>query len=193
MGEFSEPSVFDLRGLNAALDRSKRRYAIISTTFIAILSGFGLVLLVAGWLKVASGSGYPVEVIALLGGGLWSCLLVVMVACGLRWTRPGAESVSTDSKQIELRYRKRPPSLIVWGDPNLRFELRDYSSTPAGSRSVDVRYTLLLKGRQTALSEESYRAILEQIRTHGLLDAVGSAPWWSPDSATVHRVHAALR
>ncbi len=188
MSGSSEPLVFDVRSENTVLNESKRRYAVISICFAALLIGFALTLLVAGVIALANSSQSMARVALLLVGGTWAAIIAGLVISGLRWRHPGAESIVVDSLRVELRYQNCTSSVTRWKDPGLRIELRDYVSIPGRAATAGVAYTIYLKGSQTALNEPAFRAIMHQISVHGLPDSVGGPRWWSADTAKVHRV-----
>jgi len=183
------PLTYDLRQVNTDLDRSKRRTAMISTGFVAVLIAVSVVLAVSLAPKAARGSITAYQMIVLVGGIVWIAVIVGIVLRGLRWRKPGAEAIKIDDRGIEISFPDPRIDNLWWADRSLRIVLQDYSGPGSGNVSVLTRHLLLASGRETVLTSEEFRAILNEVDKLGLLhDSHSSGFWETSAPAQIHVV-----
>ena len=180
---------FDLRSLNINLNQSKRRLAVASVAFAILLAAVAIVLIVSYVPRLLNSSITELQLLVFIVALPVLSALVVILGWGLRWKKPGAESIRVGPWNLELRFPKRPAIILNWSDPKLRFELHDYSGTRSTRLSIVARYFILIDGTDSALSLEAFRAIEEQIAARRLLNQVRNASQWrAPVGVKVHSI-----
>jgi hypothetical protein len=162
---------------------------MISTGFLALLIAVAVVLAVALVPKAAGGSITAYQMIVLVGGIAGIAVIVGIVLRGLRWRQPGAEAIKIDDRGLEISFPDPRIVKLRWADRSLRIVLQDYSGPGSGNMSVLTRHLLFASGRETALTPEAFRAILNAVDELGLLHESHSSGFWETSApAQIHVV-----
>jgi hypothetical protein len=191
----AEPDLeFDLRTLNLNLNQSKRRLAVVSWGFALFLAAVACVLTLSYVPLLLNRSIAEYQFLTFIVAVPVLVALVVTLARGLRWKKPGAEWIRLSPHRLEVAFPGRPSVVLDWSDPKLQFELHDYSGVRSEGLSIFARYFLLIGGTDSALTPEAFRAIEDQIAACGLLEQVESASQWrAPSGVKVYSIRAKPR
>lgn len=174
-------TVFDLSQPSARIwptTRRMRRVAIGVAVFL-VLIGVDLVV-TTRWGAYFAGSLSVYNTI-----DVSVILLVVIVGVGaLTWDAskraPSAITLRVNDSGFELAYPRGRHATKLWSDPNLKFELADFSHIEPSRLAVpDFPYSLRLRGRDSSLTRDAFEAMTAQVQHHQLGDAKAPGSRWS--------------
>lgn len=187
--EPADSGIFDLRDLNLALKRAKCRDNLVSAgaavfclVIVALLLAFDLG---RAWRGLLPTFGVVILFVAVV----WLLGITGALLRGIWRKRPGGEALMVNDQGLTLEVPDGPTVHVLWSDPRLQIELHDLSRVNPGVLSVSTPYFLKVEGVHSAISKQAYEAILDQVRSHGLVDRTGHASrWFSPSGAMRHVV-----
>jgi len=189
IGEQRPSEDFDIRSLNQDLNRSKKRLAVTSVMFALLLAAVAVVLVLSYGPSLVNGSLKGLQLLVFVVAVPVLSALVVLLTWGLRSKRAGAEWIRVGSQGLALRFPNRRSTTLSWSDPKLRFDLHDYSKVQSGFLSIQARHFLDVHGTDSALTPEAFRAIVDQVSAHGLIDQEHTvSSWRAPAGVRVHSI-----
>ena len=173
-------AVFDLTQPSARIwptIRRMRRVAIGVAVFLVLI---GMVLAVTtrwGAYFTGSLSAYNTIDVSVI-------LLMVVVGVGaLGWDAskraPSAITLRVSDAGFELTYPRGRHVTKLWSDPNLKFELSDFSHIESSLLAVpEFPYSLRLRGRESSLTRDAFEAMTAQVQHHQLANETASGSRW---------------
>lgn len=187
MGDQGPPQEFDLRALNVALDRAKKRDATVAVAFMVICATLLLLVLWHDLPRALNGTLSNGQLFVLVVGTVGLMWILAIGARGLPRKRKGPQSLVIDFDTIELKFQGRPPLRLRWADPAVTLELQDLSQVDPNALSVETPYFMMVREVHSALTREAFETILAQAHLHGLNDATGPLNrWFAPSKALYH-------
>jgi F0F1-type ATP synthase membrane subunit c/vacuolar-type H+-ATPase subunit K len=189
MSDDTRSTFYDLKNLNLALNRAKLRDALAAGFLVALCAVIAAVGTAVGAAQIASGTANGPRLFVLFAavGGFLAILTIFLRRFHNK--RRGGESLQITSTMIELTLPSQRRIQLVWEDPDLNFELQDFSGVDPAMMSSKTPYFLVAVGIQTALSREAFEAILAQVKDRRLQDRFGPASgWFAPTGMTTHAI-----
>jgi hypothetical protein len=161
-------SEYDVSGPNqrsAAFQRSGRRMGWSTIT----IGNAGAALLLGHVYDASNAAPLTLVQWALVPVALAMAVLFTVFGARLvQASRPGARSVRLDPEGIDLRYPDGSADRIGFADTRLSLELRDTSIHPELAARIPL-YSIVVRRRETKLTEEAYGAIYQSLSAHGLI------------------------
>lgn len=175
---------FDLAALNTKLDRLKRKRRNQIVAYILGILGLGLLVFLIDLRSITSDSVSTYQLGGLLGlMGLIFFVAVVSISKRAS-NKPGAVEIALDEIGFELVYGDGTRVSTEWGDPLLSFDLVDTSRVNPSKLRVDTAFSIIVRGVQSLLPADAYRALLVEVHRQGLSDGLssGSRLWYASDA-----------
>jgi hypothetical protein len=169
-----QPLEFDVREVNEAADRIKRPGPYISGAGVAMMLLFSVLFILSDWMRIANRT---ISADQLAGAvAIWAVTAMICwlgIPAILRGRR-GISLVRLSDTEIELTYPDGRSVAWGWNSPCLRFDLREWSDDPEKS--------ILIDGRESALTPAAYSAILSVAETMHLIVGTDRGYWTIPSS-----------
>ncbi len=180
---------FDIRAINEALDRAKKRDASIAVAFMVFCAAILLLVLWDDLPRALHGTLSNGQLFVLVVGTVGLTCILAIGARGLPRKRKGARSLIIDFDGIEMTFPDRESRRFRWADPTAVLELQDLSKVDPRVLSVSTPYFMVARDVHSALTQEAFDTILAQAEAHGLNDVVGPPRrWFAPSKAWYHMI-----
>jgi hypothetical protein len=166
--EASSSAEYDVSAANTRLAKFQRQRRRMGWSAILVADFGALVVAYEALLDLRNGP--PTEY-------QWSLLVSMLAAAalitplGLRLIRkcaPGGKSIRLGTGAFEIYYLDGTNDRVSYLDPNLRFELYDFSAHPELAARSSL-HSVVVNRRETELPEAAYRLIYERSRSLGLI------------------------
>jgi hypothetical protein len=181
-------TTFDVRLLNAALDKAKRRDVAAGGFVVALVLAIVGYLLLTDVPRIALGAISAPQLVIFVIFVVGAVVIVAIAARGAGYKRRGAERITVGRAGLTLHFPNGTTMHSNWSDPHLSFELRDLTRVSRSALSVETPYFILIGKSHSALSREAFEQVLTEVQARGLLDAPGVDPRWLRSSDTIIHV-----
>ena len=169
---------FDLSAASARMWPSTRRSLCVEVGVLVFLLGLAAFNSVS-WVEVARRPLTSYQVIGMSSIEVMSVGVAGWLAHLIPRRVRGANSLRVDERGFELIYPNGRRVARAWSDPDLSFDLVDFSGA---NRSVlmepEFPRSILLEHVESPLTVEAFCALREQISRHRLVDSSGRGSRW---------------
>ena len=179
-------AVFDVKSLNAQMDRLKRRNLVGSLALLALLAGIagGLVYGFIG--NTGSAQIRQLRDVCIAIVAIFLAANSYIIVSNYPSKRAGATLIVLNPEELGVEYSNRPAQHIRWADPALNFRMIDYSRVNPKMLAVSSPYVLEVERILSVLTTEAFHAILTEAQTHRVsIREVRNQSWWSSGPGTV--------
>jgi hypothetical protein len=184
----ADAGTFDVRELNHALNKAKRRDNIASAGGVVFCLAVVALFLVSDLLRAFRGQLPAFGVVVFAVSVVWLTAIAGVLVGAIRRKLPGAALLVVDAHGMGLELPDHTSVSVQWTDPHLHIELHDLSRVNSSMLSVDTPYFLRAAGKLTALSQPAFDAILDQVKAHDLVDQLRPASRWFSPAGAVHHI-----